>query len=57
MKNPPHPKHLDKSFPVPRGMIAIGVLLHSGNSVYIKFIIEPIVPSPPATMILQFFSF
>ena len=57
MKNPPHPKHLDKSFPVPRGMIAIGVLLHSGNSDYIKFIIEPIVPSPPATIILQFFSF
>lgn len=48
----PHPKLLERSFPVPNGRIAAGglFLFHSGM-VFIKLITLQTVPSPPAIRI------
>ena len=56
-KDSPQPRQRLKSFPVPKGSIAMGGIssFHSGICNFIKFITDPTVPSPPATKIFKFF--
>lgn len=50
---PPQPKHLARSFPVPKGIHPIGHLLNEIPATAISSISHIMVPSPPPTITLS----
>jgi len=51
----PHPKALEKSFPVPKGIIAIGASIGSMPNLTYYPTTHMTVPSPPQTTVIVFF--